>query len=64
LSVCEISGGIVTRSACGSTTSRMLATKLKPSARAASNCWPGIVIGAGQQKVDIEERGHVSAERR
>jgi hypothetical protein len=42
----------------------MLATKLKPSARAASNCWPGIVIGAGQQKVDIEERGHVSAERR
>jgi hypothetical protein len=42
LSVCEMSGGTVMRSACGSTTRRMVSRKPKPSARPASNCTVGI----------------------
>ena len=41
LSVCEMSGGIVMRSACGSTMRRMVAMKPRPSARPASNCTVG-----------------------
>ena len=41
LSVCEISGGTVMRSACGRTTCRIVAMKPRPSARLASNCTVG-----------------------